>query len=143
MPRPSTRSLVFGAALALMAGTGLAGTDAVQLGALTGAAAERAESDGTDVAGAAVDLADAQHWLAELEAGDFANIYVIGNDGAMRCGEVAANAACQPLTEADKASAIAEAREAVTAATAAVEDAETSFAANETRPGVEKAAYAE
>jgi hypothetical protein len=59
----------------------------------------------------------------------------------MRCGEVAANAACKPLTDADKASAIKEARDAVGYATAAVHDAENSFAANETDPAIQDAAY--
>lgn len=142
MPRLFIRSLVLSAAIALVAGTGVAGTDAVQLGALTGAsAAERAESSNTDVAGAAVDLADAEQWLAELEAGNFANIYVIADDGSMRCGEVEANAACTPLTDADKASAIAEAREAVGFATGAIEDSELSFAENG-EPELQNAAYA-
>ncbi len=142
MSRLAPRSLFLGAALALMAGTGSAATDAVQLGALTQArAVEQAESSDTDVAGAAVDLADAEEWLAELEAGNFANIFVIENDGSMRCGEVAANSACKPLTDADKASAIAEAREAVGLAMAAAEDSERSFAATEDAT-VEEAAFA-
>jgi uncharacterized protein (DUF39 family) len=136
------RSLFLGAAFALMAGTGFAATDAVQLGALSEArAAEHMESSDTDVAGAAVDLADAEEWLAELEAGNFANTFVIENDGSMRCGEVAANAACKPLTDADKASAIAEAREAVGLALAAIEASERSFAATEDAR-VEEAAFA-
>ena len=109
-------------------------------------AAEQAapsEDDGADVAGAAVDLADAEQWLAELEAGNFANIFVIADDGAMRCGEPAANPACTPLTAADKASAIAEAREAVGLAMMAASDAEKSFADGETAPQAEKAAFAE
>lgn len=144
MSRLIPRSFALSAALVFMAGTGFAGTDAVQLGSLGSASAvERSESNDADVGGAAIDLADAHQWLAELEDGNFANIYVIANDGSMRCGEVEANSACKPLNAADKASAIAEAREAVGFATAAVEDAETSFAANEADLAIRKAAYVE
>ncbi|MFT3810249.1 MAG: hypothetical protein QM698_10055 [Micropepsaceae bacterium] len=137
-----SRNVAFSAALVLMAGTALAGSGldaaARTTGPVTGDSVA-VETEASDVAGAAVDLADAEAWLAELEAGNFANIFVIGNDGAMRCGEVEANSACKPLTDADKAGAIAEAREAVGFAMAAIEDAEESFAAE---GGVQNASYA-
>jgi len=139
------RSLAFGAAIGLMAGVSFAGTGAMEAAARSiGPAAEAAmtETSDDDVAGAAVDLADAKQWLAELEGGNFANIFVIETDGSMRCGEVKANSACKPLNEADKAGAIAEAREAVAFATAAVEDAEKSFAADHPDAGVETVGYA-
>lgn len=136
-----SRSLVFGATLGLLAGVSMAGTSTLAAARSAGPAVEPAmvAEDMSDVAGAAVDLADAEQWLAELEGGNFANIFVIGNDGAMRCGEIAANSACKPLTAADKAGAIAEAREAVGFAMAAVEDAEKSFAEND---GVQNASFA-
>ncbi len=137
------RSLVFGVALGLLAGVGSAAGGSVEAAARTmGPAAEQGrltDDDGSDVAGAAVDLADAEQWLAELESGNFANIFVIAEDGSMRCGEIAANPGCQPLTLADRASAIAEAREAVGFALTAVEDAQKTFAAQE---DVQNAAYA-
>lgn len=122
MSRLVSRSLAFSAVFACLAGTALAAAPAVP-------ADLRHESGMDDVAGAAVDLADAKAWLAELEGGNFAGIFAIGENGAMRCGEVAANPACAPLTDRDKAEAIAEARAAVGAALAAVEAAETDFAA--------------
>lgn len=138
------RSLVFGVALGLLAGVSIAGTGMVEAAVRTiGEAAEPAALSEDDVAAAAVDLADAEQWLAELEAGNFANIFVIAEDGAMRCGEPSANPACTPLTAADRAGAIAEAREAVGFASAAAEAAEQSFAAGQTPLRAEKAAYAE
>ncbi len=142
----SPRSLIFGAALGVLAGVSLAGTGVVEASARTGVPAiEKAilnDDDGSDVAGAAVDLADAQEWLEELEGGNFANIFVIEADGvSMRCGEVAANSACKPLNAADKAAAIAEAREAVDIAVAAVEDAEKQFAADQPESGLENASF--
>lgn len=136
-----SRNVAFSAALVLMAGTALAGSGLDAAARTTGPIASDAitvETESTDVAAAAIDLADAEAWLAELEAGNFANIFVIENDGGMRCGEVEANAACKPLTEADKAGAIAEAKEAVGFAVAAVEDAERSFA---DAGGIQNAAY--
>ena len=137
-----SRNVAFSAALVLMAGTALAGSGLDAAARTTGPATGESlsvETETTDVAAAAIDLADAEAWLDELEGGNFANIFVIENDGAMRCGEVQANAACKPLTEADRAGAIAEAREAVGFAMAAVEDAEQSFAAE---GGVQNASYA-
>ena len=137
-----SRNVAFSAALVLMAGTALAGSGLDAAARTTGPVAGEAitvETEASDVAGAAVDLADAEQWLAELEGGNFANIFVIENDGGMRCGEVEANPSCKPLTEADKAGAIAEAKEAVGFAMAAVEDAEQNFAAE---GGVMNASYA-
>lgn len=140
-----SRSLVLGAAVGLMAGVSLAGTGVLEAAARTaGPAAEQAlpyEDDGSDVAGAAMDLADAREWLEEMEGGNFANIFVIESDGvSMRCGEVEANPACKPLTEADRAAAIAEAREAVGYAEAALVDAERAFA-GKTDSGVTNASF--
>lgn len=146
MSRFFPRSLAFGAAISLLAGVSFAGVSVMEAAARSaGPAAAQStmtENDSSDVAGAAVDLADAEQWLAELEGGNFANIFVIENDGSMRCGEVKANSACKPLTEADKAGAIAEAREAVEFATAAVEDAEKSFAANGAGDGIQAVGFA-
>lgn len=137
-----SRNVAFSAALVLMAGTALAGSGldaaARTTGPVTGETLN-VEAESTDVAAATIDLADAQAWLDELEGGNFANIFVIENDGGMRCGEVEANPSCKPLTEADKAGAIAEAKEAVGFAMAAVEDAEQNFAAE---GGVMNASYA-
>lgn len=145
MSRLLPQSLIFGAAFALVSGAAIAGTGDLAFAARTTAPIvddTHVETDDSDVAGAAVDLADAQQWLAELEAGNFANIFVIENDGGMRCGEVAANSACKPLTDADKAGAIAEARDAVEFATAAVQDAEKSFAADHPDTQIENVSYA-
>ncbi len=137
-----SRNVAFSAALVLMAGTALAGSGFDAAARTTGPVTSETlnvEAESTDVAAATIDLADAQAWLDELEGGNFANIFVIENDGGMRCGEVEANASCKPLTEADKAGAIAEAKEAVGFAMAAVEDAEQNFAAE---GGVMNASYA-
>ncbi len=143
MSRFLPSSLVLAAAFASLAGAAIAGTDvmeaALRNAAPVAADSVRTESGTDDVAGAAIDLADAKSYLAELESGNFAGIFAIGNDGAMRCGEVEANPGCAPLTDADKAEAVAEARAAVGDALAAVEDAETDFAATS---DVQNAAYA-
>lgn len=73
--------------------------------------------------GAEADLADARAYLSQLEAGNFAGIFAIADDGAMRCGEVEANSACAPLTAQDKAEALAEAREMLAAAKVQLADA--------------------
>jgi multidrug efflux pump subunit AcrA (membrane-fusion protein) len=106
------------AAFALLAGSASAGS--VQHAAYV--EAEQA------VSGARMELDDARTYLDELKSGNFAGIYSIADDGSMRCGEVESNPACAPLTDADKAQAIAEAEEMVTSATAAVEDADVQFA---------------
>lgn len=80
------------------------------------------------VSGAQADLEDAKAYLADLKSGDFAGIYGVGDDGSMRCGEVEANPACAPLTEADKAQAIAEAEDMVSSTTAELQDAEVQLA---------------
>ena len=78
--------------------------------------------------GAQQDLEDARAYLADLKSGDFAGIYSVADDGSMRCGEVASNAACKPLTAEDKAQALAEAEEMVTSATAQLQDADIQLA---------------
>lgn len=106
------------AAFALLAGSASAG------GAQSAAFIEAEET----VSGAQADLDDARAYLAELKNGDFAGIYSVADDGSMRCGEVEANPACSPLTDADKAQAIAEAEEMVSAAMAQLEDADVQLA---------------
>lgn len=81
------------------------------------------------VTGAEADLSDARSYLADLKAGDFAGIYGVAEDGSLRCGEAEANPACAPLTEADKAQAIAEAEIMVQGALAELADAKVEFAA--------------
>lgn len=108
------------AALALLAGPASAGS--IQ----SGAALNEAEDA---VSGAQADLEDARAYLADLRGGDFAGIYGVADDGSMRCGEVEANPGCAPLTEADKAQAIAEAEDMVSNSMAALQDAEVQFAA--------------
>jgi hypothetical protein len=73
--------------------------------------------------GARDDRADAREYLAELESGNFAGIFAVADDGALRCGEVEANPGCAPLTEQDKLEALAEAREAMASAIAQLQDA--------------------
>lgn len=80
------------------------------------------------VSGARADLEDAKAYLADLKSGDFAGIYGVADDGSMRCGEVEANPSCAPLTDADKAQAIAEAEEMVSSSTAELQDAEVQLA---------------
>ena len=72
------------------------------------------------VTGAEQDLSDANAYLADLQKGDFAGIYGVGENGALRCGETEANPACAPLTDADKAQALSEAKEMVQSAQAAL-----------------------
>ncbi len=70
-------------------------------------------------------LDDAKAYLAELERGHFDDIFIV--DGStLRCG-AASNPACVPLTEADKAQALAEAREIVVNTTAELADAEAAY----------------
>lgn len=76
-----------------------------------------------DLDGARDDRDDARTYLAELEAGNFAGIFAVADDGSLRCGEVKANPGCAPLTEQDKIEALAEAREALVGATAQLGDA--------------------
>lgn len=90
------------------------------------------------VVGAEADLADAQSYLTQLEAGNFAGIFAVEHDGTMRCGELDANAACAPLTAADKAEAIAEARNMVASAVVELADAKSEVAGG----GIEAASYA-
>lgn len=105
------------AAFALLAGSASAGAAGPDL------------SEAQDaVTGAQQDLEDARAYLADLKSGDFAGIYSVADDGSMRCGEVASNAACKPLTAEDKAQALAEAEEMVTSATAQLQDADIQLA---------------
>lgn len=106
------------AAFALLAGTASAG--GVQY-------ADMATAEQT-LAGAEADFADSRAYLTELKDGNFAGIFVIADDGSMRCGEVEANPACAPLTDQDKAEALAEAEQMVAGATAQLEDATVSLA---------------
>ena len=69
--------------------------------------------DSNEVFEARQELADAVSYLDELERGEFAEVFVVDDDGSMRCGEPQTNPLCKPLTEADRAAAIAEARELV------------------------------
>lgn len=66
-------------------------------------------STGITLEDAQTDLADARAYLSDLEAGDFAGIYGVADDGSLRCGETEANQNCAPLTELDKTQALSEA----------------------------------
>lgn len=80
------------------------------------------------VTGAEADLSDARAYLADLQKGDFAGIYGVGEDGSLRCGETEANPACAPLNEVDKVQALAEAKEMVASAEAELKDARVQLA---------------
>ena len=114
MPRfAPTRTLLAAAALALLGGVASAG--------------ETLKEARNDLNGAQMDLADAQSYLNELKAGHFEGIYSMDGD-TLRCGEVASNSDCAPLTEADKQQAVAEAEEMVMNATAQFHQATTEVA---------------
>ena len=109
MPRfAATRTLLAAAALALLGGVASAG--------------ETLKDARNDLSGAKMDLADATSYLKELKAGHFQGIYSMDGD-TLRCGEVASNPDCAPLTDADKQLAIAEAEEMVMNATAQFHEA--------------------
>lgn len=104
MPRfAPTRTLLAAAALALPRWRRIAG--------------ETLKEARNDLTGAKMDLADATSYLKELKAGHFEGIYSMDGD-TLRCGEVASNPDCAPLTDADKQQAVAEAEEMVMNATA-------------------------
>lgn len=117
MPRSAvTRSLLAAAALALLGG--VASAAGVETAAYRSEIAEAREA----LDGAELDVADAKSYLAELKAGHFEGIFSTDGD-TLRCGEPAVNPGCAPLTEKDKADAIAEAEEMVANATAALHEA--------------------
>lgn len=116
---------LFASALFLTA-PAFAGSEAASLGPQAAVGEAR-----NSVKGAEADLTDARMYLVELEQGNFAGIYAVADDGSLRCGEEEANAACAPLTEADKASALAEARELVGNAEAELKDAQRQFAGDD------------
>ena len=114
MPRlAATRTLLAAAALALLGGVASAG--------------ETLKDARDDLSGAKIDLADATSYLNELKAGHFEGIYSMDGD-TLRCGEVASNPDCAPLTDADKQQALAEAEEMVMNATAQLHEAKTTVA---------------
>jgi hypothetical protein len=119
MPR-LTRTLLAAAALALLGGVASAG----EQHAMANAAPAAQEA----VQGAQLDVADAKAYLAQLEAGHFEGIFSMDGD-TLRCGEPAANPDCQPLTDADKQAALAEAREFLEYAIAGLHEAEADYAA--------------
>jgi hypothetical protein len=102
---------------------GMASAGDTQISALQSAERETVAAARNDVDGARDDRDDAKLYLAELERGNFAGIFAVADDGSLRCGEVEANPACAPLTAQDKAEALAEAREAISSATAQLHDA--------------------
>lgn len=116
---------------------------ALTVGSATAATADLAPEGDADMAsalsGARADLADAQAYLAELEAGHFEGIFAVDGE-TLRCGEPSAQTGCAPLTQTDKAEAIAEAREMVVNATAQLSAAQSAFAA---AGGVEAVAIAD
>lgn len=115
--------------LVLLAGASHAETAMEQAMLVPGEAAEvLTEQARGNVDGAQTDLADAKAYLAELEGGDFSNIFVVDDDGSLRCGEPAANPGCAPLTEKDKRESIAEAREFLSNARAQLTDAKSELA---------------
>lgn len=131
-PRAAFRPLLAAAVLALTVGSARAATADML--------SPEGDSDtASALSGARADLADAEAYLAELEAGHFEGIFAVDGD-ALRCGEPSAQAGCQPLTGEDKAEAIAEAREMVANATAAMNAAQSAFAA---AGGVEAAVFLE
>lgn len=122
MPRSAlTRSLLAAAAVALFGGVASAG--GVETASYRTEIAEAHEAK----AGAELDLADANSYLAQLKAGHFEGIFSADGD-TLRCGEPVVNPGCAPLTDADKAEAIAEAEEMVMNATAALHAAESEIA---------------
>lgn len=116
---------------------------ALTVGSATAATADLAPEGDADMAsalsGARADLADARAYLAELEAGHFEGIFAVDGE-TLRCGEPSAQTGCAPLTQTDKAEAIAEAREMVVNATAQLSAAQSAFAA---AGGVEAVAIAD
>ncbi len=125
------RPLLAAAALALTVGSATAAT--------AGPAPEGDADMASALGGARADLADAQAYLAELEAGHFEGIFAVDGE-TLRCGEPSAQTGCAPLTQTDKAEAIAEAREMVVNATAQLSAAQSAFAA---AGGVEAVAIAD
>ena len=119
----SARLATLFTAVALLTAPAFAGSEAASLG--TQAAVTESRSA---MVGAEADLADARMYLSELQDGNFAGIYAVAEDGSLRCGEAEANPACAPLTEADKAQALAEARELIANAEGELKDAKNQFA---------------
>ena len=126
------RTVLAAAALALTVGSATA--------AKADLPAPEADIDTASVlSGARADLADAEAYLAELEAGHFEGIFAVDGE-TLRCGEPSAQDGCAPLTETDKAEAIAEAREMIANAAAQLNAAQSAFAA---AGGVEALAIAD
>jgi len=136
------RPLLAAAALVLAAQSAAAGpatVPAARSGAEEILAADGDSDAAAALSGARADLADAQAYLAELEAGHFEGIFAVDGE-TLRCGEPSAQTGCAPLTQTDKAEAIAEAREMVVNATAQLSAAQSAFAA---AGGVEAVAIAD